>query len=84
MTHTTRDGEGGVGKAEKPHIFTHAWQAGGQWQQVHLQDGAASSRALSGFVGVHPELQWGKTTDIVVKQTGPEGCLHTVEIQTEI
>ena len=24
------------------------------------------------------------TTDIVVKQTGQEGCLHTVEIQTEI
>ena len=23
-------------------------------------------------------------TDIVVKQTGREGCLHTVEIQTEI
>ena len=61
VTHTTRDGEGGVGKAEKPHIYTHAWRAGGQWQQVHLQDGAASSRALSGFVGVHPELQWGKT-----------------------
>ena len=25
-----------------------------------------------------------QTTDIVVKQTGREGCLHTVEIQTEI
>ena len=24
------------------------------------------------------------STDIVVKQTGREGCLHTVEIQTEI
>ena len=26
----------------------------------------------------------GGSTDIVVKQTGREGCLHTVEIQTEI
>ena len=26
----------------------------------------------------------GQRTDIVVKQTGQEGCLHTVEIQTEI
>ena len=32
-------------------------------------------------------LEKGKgveSTDIVVKQTGREGCLHTVEIQTEI
>ena len=27
---------------------------------------------------------WMETTDIVVKQTGRGGCLHTVEIQTEI
>ena len=32
--------------------------------------------------GVHTKQDL--TTDIVVKQTGREGCLHTVEIQTEI